>query len=442
MRRAQWVIVFLMLTLVIVLGGTVQAQSAIRYAVAYGGGQNGDVIVAALQSDNTWRFTTVEGSYFGQGDVALLQPVWSPQGTLFAVGQSDISGEEHTQLRRIYRYDLADDTAKMWVDLPKSNPYSVMVISVSPDGRFLFASDLGSAAISYLVDTQSGKVLQEFPECYKSVLFWTEEYILTQDAMCPYTVRLFQLTNGKELVTLPEEQAQPLWYPDWLVQLNPTQILGLLDSRILSVITLPDLTLTGIAEGVSEAVIADKQRAVYGLSTDLSLHSLDLATLQSTLIGNYRGELLGGFAEGELVYLWQRERDADQTILSLLTIDGQSVSAKEIYRGELDNSMFAPDYRGVAIRDAAEVHSVLPGRDGTLISPPDSGSDVTSISPDGQWALISVPHPDEIPQDMLYALEIATGKRVDFPLASGLPERNFHFEPYRYYVWFTHAQDK
>lgn len=442
MRRVQYTLGLFLLSLVVTLNGTAQAKSAIRYAVAYGGGQDGAVIVAALQADNTWRFTTVEGSYFGQGDVALLQPVWSPQGILFAVGQAATTEEEHTQLRRIYRYDLATDTANVWVELPKSSLYSVMVIAVAPSGQYLFASDVGTATISYLVDTQSGIIVQKFPECFKSVLLWTEEYVFTQDALCPFTARLFRLSNGELLASIPEEQALPLLYSEWLTQINPSQTLGLLDSGILSVITLPDLTLTTVAEGISKAVIADKQRAIYGLTADSSLHSLDLVTLQNTPIGNYRGELLGGFAEGGLIYFWQRQQDADQTILSLVTVGGQSLTAKEIYRGELKESIFVPDYKGVVVWDTAEVQSVLRGQDGILISPPDGIGMVTSISPDGQWALISVPNSDEIRKDTLYALEIATGKRVDFPLAGGLPERNFHFEPYRYYVWSQPVQTK
>jgi hypothetical protein len=382
------------------------AQPKIRYAVAFPHGRNAQL--AVFYSDDTVKIKPLPGSFFAQGDVALIRPLWSPSGDkIYYSVKLPAADPDSEEVREVRAYDLAADTTATIVTLPEraNSPEYVLVDSVSPDGRFLVVTRFlgGRTNVVDLQAPADQRAGPELPDCPISTLAWSPTYLLAYDFYCPFTFRVLDPKTRQSRFTFPEEERLPL-YDNWyyIPDANPVFIgAGYAGENAKDIVAQIDLTTgkaTILGAGRNLIIAPDKSFAVY--ESRGSLKRFTFASRKLDDLGPVGNITTANLGESALT-LWQviRTETAFKVVLTRVTATGRTDEERPIHSVASKNEpaiSLAPSGMVFAIHYGTQV--TLYASSGKLWSSEQALSTEQAIagdveldwSQDGQWLLVPV----------------------------------------------------
>ncbi len=475
-----------------------RAQESPLYALAYP--SDGQVSVAALLPNGEWRFTALPNTFFGQGDVALIAPLWSADGqTLYATARPSSEPPESEAWRAILRYDLPSDSAAEWLVMPSiGRDYEFLALERAPNGETLLATRWPTQ-FSYLINLGSGAVLYKTENCPFYPLFWSAEYLLTLDFLCPNTVRLIDPRSGKQLLERAIHDAEfysfePLGYQLVKGDLFGVRWLPNTTRQQLVRLSLSDLSTAPVTDARTENWLMLSADGSFGALNDGAyLKRLRLADGTRTEIGVVAMDE-GAHTAGNAVIIWSHDLERARLWQHHITLESDDQHV--IYEGAPFSQLFVPpqgtfaalrlpfgaDDEQVAIynngkqvwssaeafqsgalqgaraaekslrsvarwqgawlllrvqfADGTQRDVAINAEDGRLFMPPQAAMRLVSASPDYVWWVVSnAYHQDEFTQDALWLYAPDSGRLVALPMEGILGERNFHWQPELYYRW-------
>jgi hypothetical protein len=467
-----------------------------REAVAFG--YRGGTRIAVLKTNGQWRFDDLSGAYFGEGDVAMIRPVWSPDGRTAYLG---MAAPGDGQYRYIYAYDAVSGQLTPVVFLAKGRAdYDFAEIQISPDGRYLWINRFGDDS-SRLIDTRAPpnkRVLASLDRCLAADggATWLPGEVRVEGSIaCSSIIYLFDLNTGQLVFSYVQTADE--------VDLTSTEVIVPTMAQPFVLATGGDSTLnklslaTGRAEKWLEdiewlLVSKDNQSATF-LHAD-HLFMLDLATLATTDLGTI-GLVEGAFETDDSLNYWTVDSYPSPHVIHRVTVQATKRADSTIYDGQasdLRDLQFAPDghgwlfdfgeaggyalYNAVGVQTWRSRDQTFPGNTHAvferfrqfegwtgdwyhwLIDTDSSGGSGEysfavnattgkvlfapvqtpywlSASPDGVWWLYSSLSCDDPDKDSLGAYNVETGALVTLARGGAKHQCDAGFEEAEFYAW-------
>ncbi len=388
------------------------------YSLAYATGvwsSAQGVNVMTLYDDGSSHVETIDHAYYGQGDVFLIKPWWSPDGHTVYL-PIDTGTADQSLVTRIDAYEVTTHTTRT---LAKLEPYNqqievIALESVSPDGRYVWVNTMTD---SRLLDLKTGKWLAH-TSCPSDTMGWVGNRTVLFEVMgCSSHFLVFEVPSGQLVRTIPLDTDDYEYYYQWQVvnAAKPYLVgIGYDTSRPAVKLDLDTGTITRLDPGTVQTPTATPQitppnDCAQGCDISYAPGNQTLAILR-TATTPQRVELYT--AAGQV---WTGAYTPIAKSESLGAI-GWSANGRWLFL----NGM------GLAV-EVATGHTVqVPGVYNFI-----------NTSSDDRWWVVNTAAvaADDSHKVKATLYDSKTGKQIMLLESDALPEANFHWAPSDFYLW-------